>query len=441
MNSKWIKRPFDPAKWPFFYGWVIVAAAIVATLASIPGQTMGIGVFTDYLIDVLKISRNELSTAYMVGTIASSLILPKAGAVLDRIGARAMIVWSSIFLGVSMVFFAHIGSVITFFSIGNSVFTLGLVSIAFLLIRFFGQGCLTMTARVTIGKWFNHKRGLASAISGVFIALGFNASPAFLNQLIDWFNWQSASLILACMLGVLVSVFSWIFFRDNPEQCGLTMDGEDAVPKDEEQQNTLFDVVKEFTRAEALRTFPFWIFSLAAGTVAMVMTALTFHAASLGREMGLGRDEVYSLFIPMSLFSIGANFLASWVSDRIRHKWLLAAMMTAQIIGLVGLIFLWSEVGQFAFFVGQGTAIGIFIAAATVLLPRFYGREHLGAISGFNFSVMVFASAIGPVLFSSFQNITGSYKEVLLGTTIIPLVLLLFSFYVINPQQKVNAQI
>jgi cyanate permease len=297
-----------------------------------------------------------------------------------------------------------------------------------------------MTARVAIGKWFNHRRGFAGAVSGVFIALGFNSSPALLNQLIDWYNWQQASLILAAILGLLMSAFGWIFFRDNPEQCGLIMDGKVIARQDDKPANPAFETVKEFTRAEALRTFPFWVFSFAAGTVGMVMTALTFHVASLGREMGLDRGEVYALFIPMSLFSIGANFIASWVSDRIRHKWLLVAMMIAQVVGLVGLTFLWSQLGQWAFFVGQGTAVGMFIAAATVMLPRFYGREHLGAINGFNFSIMVFSSAIGPLLFSGFQNITGSYKEVLVGTIIIPLVLLILSFYVINPQQKVMTQ-
>ena len=37
------------------------------------------------------------------------------------------------------------------------------------------------------------------------------------------------------------------------------------------------------------------------------------------------------------------------------------------------------------------------------------GREHLGAISGLNMSVMVFASAIGPVLFSVGKDVSGGY--------------------------------
>jgi MFS transporter, OFA family, oxalate/formate antiporter len=66
--------PFSPAKWPFFYGWVIVFAGIVGIIMSIPGQTIGVSVFTDHLINALDISRVNLSMAYMTGTIMSGLL-------------------------------------------------------------------------------------------------------------------------------------------------------------------------------------------------------------------------------------------------------------------------------------------------------------------------------------------------------------------------------
>ena len=76
MNLRWQDIPFAPRRWPFFYGWVILAASTVGILASIPGQTMGVSVFTDHLIAALRISRVQLSTAYMFGTVASSFMLP-----------------------------------------------------------------------------------------------------------------------------------------------------------------------------------------------------------------------------------------------------------------------------------------------------------------------------------------------------------------------------
>ena len=48
-------------KLPFFYGYVILASGTLGILFSAPGQTVGISVFTDFLIHDLNISREKLS--------------------------------------------------------------------------------------------------------------------------------------------------------------------------------------------------------------------------------------------------------------------------------------------------------------------------------------------------------------------------------------------
>ena len=55
--------PFAPRRVPFFYGWVVVAAATSGVLFSIPGQTMGVSVFTDSLLEATGLGRLALSNA------------------------------------------------------------------------------------------------------------------------------------------------------------------------------------------------------------------------------------------------------------------------------------------------------------------------------------------------------------------------------------------
>jgi MFS family permease len=88
IKQRWNNFPFQPEKVPFFYGWVILFAATIGVLASAPGQTMGIATFTDYLLENIHISRNQISVAYMIGTVASSLLLIHAGKMYDKYGAR-----------------------------------------------------------------------------------------------------------------------------------------------------------------------------------------------------------------------------------------------------------------------------------------------------------------------------------------------------------------
>ncbi|MBD3384270.1 MFS transporter [candidate division KSB1 bacterium] len=431
-------RQISPAKFPFFYGWIIVFISTLGMLASIPGQTMGVGVFTDFLINSMAVNRVQISTAYMIGTIGSSFILPFAGKWLDRMGIRAMTLIVSIGLGSSLVLLSRAPLFQKRMFSGSFLFTMIILSILFLFIRFFGQGCLAMISRVAIGKWFNHHRGLASAISGVFVSLGFNSSPVFLNNLVQSYGWQTTLVILATGIGVGMGVLGWIFYRDNPEACGLKMDGNLGEEKVARFEARIPPTKKEFTKSQAIRTLGFWSFSLGMAVVALVMTAVTFHISSIGAEQGLTRDQSYLVFFWIFPFSIISNFFCNWISDRIQHKWLLMVTMIAQIAALLGLLIFEQVSGRILFSIGQGIAGGMFVALATVVFPRFFGRDHLGEISGFYMSILVFASAIGPVLFSAFRTFSGSYKMIFLFSILMPLGILLTCFKANNPQLDID---
>ncbi len=402
-QTQWANFPFAPGKWPFFYGWFILTAATVGTVASIPGQTIGVGVFTDKLIETLRLSRTQLSAAYLFGTVASSLFLPFAGTLTDRLGARVMITVSSLGLGASLYLMSHIDAIPSFGSpvYGSIIFA----ALAFLLIRFFGQGCLTMISRVMIARWFNHRRGLATGISNVFVSYSFNASPAFLNTLFHSLGWQQTYRVLAAAIGFGMALFGWLFYRDNPEQCGLIMDGRDDSDKDTKDACRVPETVKEFTRAEALRTLPFWIFSAATGWQALFMTAVTFHMTSMAAEVGLGRDRAFAVFPIIGLISVAAALITGWISDKIRLKWLLLTILLFQCTAALGLFNFSSLLGKVLFAAGYGVSGGIFGLLLTITWPRYYGRAHLGAISGLSISMLVFASAMGPFFFSLIRDL------------------------------------
>jgi len=99
--------PFSPLRFPFFYGWCIVIFTTLGMIASIPGQTMGVGVYTDFLIQNSHLNRMQISMAYMIGTILSSLLLPLAGRYYDLVGGRIMIVFAGIGMGISLLLFAE----------------------------------------------------------------------------------------------------------------------------------------------------------------------------------------------------------------------------------------------------------------------------------------------------------------------------------------------
>ena len=434
MQSRWVNFPFTPREIPFFYGWIILAISIIGTVASIPGQTMGVGVFTDSLITVLQLTSIQLSIAYALGTIASSMILPYGGTLIDRFGVRSMGIIAATGLGASVIILSMIDHLTRFIGGGHFLVVMSTLVVCFLAMRFFGQGLLTMVARVAVGKWFNLRRGLASGIAGVFTAFSFNGSMVVLNYLVQAVGWRTACYILAGMVGIGVSFLSWLLYRDNPEECGLKMDGTISDAKRKEMQSRETVIYKEFTRHEALRTLPFWAFSLGLAFNALLLTALFFHLSALAAEKGLSRDYAYALFIPMPFISVPVNFISGLLSDRIRLKWFLMVMMIAQFQGTLGMIFLNHVWGQALMVVGFGISGGLFGTIITVAFPKYYGRTHLGALTGVNMSIMVFASAIGPVFFSIGEFLLGRFQPTILLCLVMPVTVFLLSFFVENPQ-------
>ena len=69
-----------------------MAVAAVLSVMTAPGQTAGLSVFTDPLIEQLGITRTDISIAYLVGTLTGAAAQPFFGRALDRLKGRKAVV-------------------------------------------------------------------------------------------------------------------------------------------------------------------------------------------------------------------------------------------------------------------------------------------------------------------------------------------------------------
>ena len=431
--------PFQPSRFPLFYGWVILGVTTLGILMSIPGQTAGVSVFTNHLLAVTGLSRLALSNAYLVGTLTSGLLLPFGGLLLDRLGARITVLIASTWLALTLCYLSvsdRIAVLIAnqFRLVSASAITLVLLTLGFTSLRFSGQGMLTMTSRNTLGKWFDRRRGLASGLSGVFVSFGFAAAPLLLSLAIGAVGWRGAWLSLALVVGIGMGGIGWVFFRDNPEECGLQMDGTTTTSRHKASPSG-GSMQREFMRGEALQTLAFWATTLALSSQALVFTGVTFHIVDIGATAGLSETQSVSLFLPIAMVSTGVGYLMGFASDRIDLKLLYLLMMTAQVLGFAGM----ANIGVGGFraitMLGWGVSGGCFGALSTVTLPRFFGRAHLGAISGVQMMSIVIASALGPSLLAVFKDQMGSYKPGLYLCCGLPLIIFFLILICRNPQE------
>lgn len=424
----------NPIKFPFFYGYVVLFIGSIGILASIPGQTVGVSIFTDPVKDALGLSRNQFSNAYMIGTLLSAFFVARAGRLFDAYGARYVAFFAALFLGVSLLLCSvsvEISKILqTVLNISSWIVPFILMSILFFFIRFCGQGVLTMASRNMIMIWFDKNRGKINSISSITVSLGFSSSPILISKLIDDNGWEMSWKILALCLFIF-SFFILQFYRNKPEDFNLKPDGFIKKTKEIKKEK----VEKNFTLVEAKKTRAFWMFGLALSFNSFFSTGFTFHVVSIFASHDYSKSQAISVFIPISIIAISVSTLCNILSDYIQHKIYLYIMLASGVLASLGLLLLSSPIGVYLIIFGLGSFGGLFAVVNAVTWPRFYGRKFLGSITGKVMSFLVIASAIAPSMFSYCYSSIGSYSYISYITLAFLLFLVFGSLKVKNPQK------
>jgi MFS family permease len=436
--------PFSPVKFPFYYGWVILAAGTIGVLMSVPGQTMGVSVFTENLLRDLDINRNNLSLAYLFGTLGSGLLITRAGKLYDKYGARVMAFASGVMLGLMLIYLTRVDSIakrlFDWNHVSPALTTFLLLAIGFWGIRFFGQGVLTMVSRNMVMKWFVKRRGLANAVLGIFSAFGFSLAPKVLNIFIEKLEWKGAWVLMAVIVGFIFAIFVLIFFRDNPKDSGCVADGKEGFEAKKKRPPSLPD--HDYSLKEARKTLAFWAFTLGLAITALYVSGLTFHVLSVFETSGLSAKKALGIFIPTSLIAVVVQFAVSYASDYMKLKYLLVLFMIGMLITSVGLVTLGSnELAYWLLIIGNGIIWALYTVLIGVTWPRFFGLKNLGAISGYSMSWTVIGSALGPYLFSLSKDLTSSYDLIAWISMGVSVLLLALAFKAENPNDdrpKIN---
>ena len=377
---------------------------------------MGMAVFTDPFIEAFGLTRTELSLAYLFGTVSSSFFLTTAGRWFDRFGGRLMVTASSIALGAMVVFISVTDQLADLLGTGFAPFAL--IFIGYFGVRFFGQGVLTSCSRNVLMPWFIRRRGLVAGVRGVFVSIGFSLAPLLLAWLIAIFGWREALWVLAAIVGLIFPVLTYLFLRDSPASVGLVADGNGSSGSASLQE------APSKTLREARRSPILWLYTSSLAIHALFGTALTFHVVSIFSEAGRDASEAFGYFLPAAVFSTTVNLLASSVVDRYPLKPFLLFMLMAFTLGAIGLLNLERTWGYWMLAAGFGAGGGLWGVISNLAFIRFFGPNHLGEVSGFNTSVTVFASAIGPAAFSLALDIFGAYHAAVYACIVVLIILL-----------------
>ncbi|MDH3605805.1 MAG: MFS transporter [Acidimicrobiia bacterium] len=400
-----------------FVGWRIAVLATLTAALTGPGQTIGVSVFVDPMIEALDLTRSQVSAAYLIGTLLGALALPSTGRWIDRMGARRAMTLIGLAFGTGLIAMSGVGGFIT-------------LALGYSLIRWLGQGSLSLVSTVAVTHWFERRRGLVFGLMMTGVSALMSLTPVLLNLAIEAYSWQTAWRLAGVAIWLTVVPIAYFGIINRPADVGQRTDGDDApavgtVPVEPRRSHT---------RRQAVGEVRFWVLSLTVATTSMLATALNFHQISLLGEAGLTSTEAATMFLPQVLGAIVAGLIVGALSDRIPVRFLLATSMTLLFAALLLIQIVEPGWQVLLYAITLGAAGGAQRPLAATVLPRWFGLSNIGAIQGVSTFVGVGASALGPVAFSLGRTWLGGYSSAALAFAVMPVAIAIAALTVTEPK-------
>ncbi|MGB7343746.1 MAG: MFS transporter [Pirellulaceae bacterium] len=376
---------------PFFYGFVIIPIAMMMQVCTSPGQTFAVSAFTPSLRESLKLSDSRLSLAYMLGTMLAALPLSFIGPLSDRWGIRKVTIIVAVALSLTCAMASRVN---------------GFASLLFVffLLRFLGQGSLSLLGSNAIAMWYRSRIGRVSAAMSIGGAIAFAWVPEWLEMAIDGYGWRQTYQGLAIIVAALLLPVMVLLFRNRPEEVGQNVDGlsinkpSSAWPNQSHMTRVAQKPEVSWSLRQAIHHPSIHILGWVQCFWALTGTGVVFYLFTLCDDRGLPDGVAADLFKTLGLSMLAMQLIGGVLAD-----WLpLNRMLSVGTLMLaIGLGFAWQgnspwQMHTFAAFFGAGQ--GLSLAVGAVVWVRYYGRQHLGSIRGAVLCLTVAGSGCGPLI-------------------------------------------
>ena len=369
------------------YAWVVVAVvAITLTIAS--GARFLFGVVLKPISEEFGWNRAQLTGAVMLAMIVLSICQPLVGILVDRIGAKKILVGGIALLGVSLIPLSFATSLWQIYVLYGVLTSFGLAAAS------------PVLATSIVGRWFTHNRGLAMSVATSGSAFGQLLIVPVATWIMLATSWQTTYRVLAVALLAVALPLSAIFLRDAPR---AAVAAGEAPPPEE-----------GLTLRDAIAHPAFWILAFGFVVCGWTMAFPNTHFLAYADDMGMSVLHAANTISVTAIFSILGSVLLGLAADRYRRTSVLA--LTYALRGLAFLLLLLLPAGNLLYV--YGLVLGISWTATTPLTAAIaadrYGPKHLGFIFGSLFTFMNLGFGVGSLLGGVIFEITGGYQLALI---------------------------
>jgi MFS family permease len=383
-----------------FYGWLIVFVSAIGLFLGPPLMVFSFSVFFKPLVVDFHASRAAVSFAFSLFNLVGALSIPCTGMVIDRFGAKRVILPFTLLYGLVLCSALWVGSGLWQLYL---LFTILGVAMA--------SGPAPVPYGVVVSHWFNRHRGIALGLSMMGIGIGSVVVPILAQRLITLFGWRAAFAISGAAVLLLPLPVLAALLQNDPAQRGLQPDGDEKnplspLPPQDKQGLSWHEIWHSPT---------FWvlicIFSLTGASV----HGAVLHMSAIFTDRGFTTERA-----AMATSLVGAAVIAGRLGSGYLLDRLFAPRVAILFYGAtaVGIAMLCGGInGDLAlvasFLVGLG--MGAEVESMGYMISRYFGLRAFGTAYGHAFAAFMIAGSVGVFLMGAGYDRFHSYTVPLAG--------------------------
>lgn len=381
-------RRFDQAT-----PWIVVSV-VWFTLAIAYGLFLSFTIFFIPLIEEFRWSRGLTAGVFSLATLIQGVLSPVIGLLVDRIGARRVILAGTVVLSGALILASRIQSLWQLYLVMGVLAATGVTAV----------GWVPSGALLT--GWFARQRGRVMGLAFSGMGIGVLVVGPLAQWLITQVGWRQAYALLGG--GTLLCLGPLLWFGVVEASPGVHVD------------TTRTHVVRPpegIGILGALSTRAFWMLFFAYFFTPLAVFPVFTHQVAFAVDGGFPRMFVAGIFGLVGFMSSVGRIVFGMVSDRIGRQWAATLSFGCTAAGTGSLVLLevsphsvWLYAYAFLFGLGFGARGPIITAMAAEL---FAGRRF-GAIYGAMNLANGLGGALGPWFGGAVHDLTGSYRAAFL---------------------------
>jgi MFS transporter, OFA family, oxalate/formate antiporter len=367
----------------------LFACVVGLTISVVPIFSSGTAVLLIPITRETGWSRGQVSWLIAAGLAGIAIAAPLAGRLIDRYGARRVVLVCAIGFPVTLIAFSEAA-------------TLGSALCLAFLAGFIGCGVSQYSYLTVLPLYFDRRLGLSLGVAMIGMGMGTMVVPFLVQHLEAGHTWREVYRILAVIVLVLGLANAFFFLRMPRRQ------------KIQQAANPAPSVQSAgMTAGEAVRSRVFSLLAISIFLSVTVMTGFGIHLTALMTDRGFSPARAVAVFSLYGLTQAAARFAGGFLLDYIDARWIGAFCLLGAALGAA---FLASGVSGYLVLVSVcllSTAMGIDGDLLPYMTRRHFGLREYSTIYGLLGLTFSLGPPVGAILMGRSFDLFGGYSPML----------------------------